>query len=387
MISCDRQDSLKKSMPSKVDQGVVLEYVERGIVSPRQIKEIRATYELSRRETEDLVCHLVAQGVCLLDDNNLERIYEVQKSIFYQNRRRCNCLLNRMPLHRLVSAFLVLPDTGEFIDVSAFRSLPSWRQYVRELSRLQMVTAGEQGSEVRLSEGFRGIQRAVHTYLDEGYVAGLRHSWRKEARANPTELAKKVCQSAFFPIVVLPVVREYYLSLPEVKTFISWIRGCSTQPPSMYEIVRHAMDGDELREVWWLLLAGSHSSSSAAIEDGSDVCFGCLKISECTPRFPGQYDRQAVSDLLRRYQDEITADFLDELEKGDSIEQLIPRLSGDRMLLKFAVDCNVVNSSKGFLESLEILDSTCDVLRKDAGAYCPLNDLWLLRSEFAERQT
>lgn len=370
----------------ETEDSVISGCVERGIVSPRQIKEIRATYELSRSETEELVRDLIAQGVCVLQDDTVERIHAVQKSIFYRNRRRHNCLLNKMPLHKLVIAFLVLPDTKERVDVSLFHSLPNWRQYARELSRLQMMAAGEERGAVCLSEGFHCLQRAVHTYLDKGYVAGLQHSWRKEAQANPMGLAKAICQSAFFPGVVLPVLREYYVSLPEVKKLVSWIGERTTQPPSMYDIVRHAIDCDELREVWWLLLAGSPSASPAAIEDGSDVCFGCLKINECTPRFAGLYDREAIYDLLCRYRGEIAAAFLEKLANGDAnIKELIPRLAADMMLLKFAIDRNVVQGAKTFLGSLKILDNRREVLHKDAGAYCPLNDLWSLRSQFAEQ--
>lgn len=369
---------------SKVKQSVILEYTQRGIVSPRQIKEIRTSYGLSHTQTEELVSDLIAHGVCILDDDKVECICTVQTSIFYQDRRRCNSLLNKMPLYKLIAAFLVLPDTEEAVDVSSFHRLSNWRQYLRELSRLRMVTRVKGKSEIRLSEGFQHIQRAVHTYLDKGYIAGLQHSWRKAARTDVMRLAETVCQSPFFSSVVLPIVRECYLSLPEIKKFISWIAECSTQPASMFDVVRYAIDYGELREVWWLLLGDVPSSSPTAIEGGSDVCFSCLRIDECTPRFAGRYDQESIHDLLCQYRDGIAAKFLEKVAGDDrNIDQLIPRLAEDVMLLKFVVDRDL-QRAKGFLDSLNILDNRHAILHKDAGAHCPFKDLWSVKSEFAE---
>lgn len=364
-------------MLSTVKQGVVLEYTQRGIVSLRQIKEIQTSYGLSHTQTEELVSELIAHGVCILDDDKVERIHTVQTSIFYQDRRLCNSLLNKMPICKLIAVFLFLPDTEEIVDVSLFHRLPNRRQYLRELSRLRMVTRVKGKSEIRISEGFQHIQRAVHTYLDKGYIAGLQHSWRKAAKANIMRLAETVYQSPFFSSVVLPIVREYYLSLPEIKKFISWIAECSTQPVSMFDVVRYAIDCGELREVWWLLLGDVPSSSPTAIEDGSDVCFECLRIDECTPRFAGRYDQGAVRDLLREYRYEITTKILRKLASGqDSIKELIPQFAGDSMLVKFAINCHVVRASKQLLQDIGVVERSAPIVFKSRGLYCPQQDFW-----------
>jgi kynureninase len=75
-------------MLSRVKYSVISEYIQCGIVSPRQIKEIRSTYELSHPQTEELVSELIAHGVCILDNDRVEYIRAVQTSIFSQNRRR-----------------------------------------------------------------------------------------------------------------------------------------------------------------------------------------------------------------------------------------------------------------------------------------------------------
>ncbi len=123
----------------------------------------------------------------------------------------------------------------------------------------------------------------------------------------------------------------------------------------MYDIVRHAINRGELREVWWLLLGDAPSSALAAIEDGSDVCFQCLRIGGCTPYFAGRYDREAILNLLRKYRDEIEAEFLQEMAE-DGIENLVPRLAEDAMLVKFAVRYSAVRPAKAFLGDINILD-------------------------------
>ena len=228
-----------------------------------------------------------------------------------------------------------------------------------------------------LSEGFRAIQKAIRAYLDSGYALSLKHCWRQAVKTDVVNLAATIFQSPFFSVVVLPVVREYYLSLPEIQEFVSWIAECQTQPPSMYDIVKHAVNHKEFREVWWLLLGDAPSSAPAAIEDGSDVCFKCLRIGECTPYFVGQYDRGAIRNLLRQYRDEVAAEFLQELAAG-SIEDVVPRLAKDVMLVKFVVRRSVVQTAKGLLGDLSILDKRHKILRKDAEFYCPLEDIWQL---------
>jgi hypothetical protein len=261
-----------------------------------------------------------------------------------------------------------------------FHDLPNWRQYLKELSRLRLVTAGDMKGEVRLSEGFRHIQKALYTYLDNGYALGLKYCWRRMVEIDVLDLATMVCQSSFFSAVVLPIVREYYLSLPEIKKFVSWIRECRSQPSSMYDILRYAISHRELREVWWLLLGDARCSAPAAIANSSDVCFKCLMIGECTPHFAGHYDQVAIRNLLYRYMDEIAAEFVQELADGN-IEDAIPRLAGDGMLVKFVVHHNVVRPTKVLLGDLGILKKGPKILRKDAGLYCPLKDIWPLERQ------
>jgi len=372
-------------MELRVGDDFISEYTQLGIVSPRQIKELQVAYELSHRQIEDIVSGLIAHGVCILDDDKAEHLRAVQTNVFYQDRRRYNSLLNELPLYRLIVIFLTLPDEEE-VKVVSFHDLPNWRQYLRELSRLQLVTAGERKDEIRLSEGFRRVQRATHAYLDSGYVLGLKHSWRQAVKGkNVVDLATTICQSPFCSALVLPVIRDYYLSLPEVQKFVSWIAECQVQAPSMYDIVKHAINHDELREVWWLLLGDVPSSAPATIEDGSDVCFKCLRIDECTPYFAGRYDQWAIGDLLRKYRDKIAAEFLQELADG-SIEDLVPRLAEDVMLVKFVVSHNVVRSAKAFLGDISILDKRYKILRKDTGLYCPLEDIWLLDRQLIEHR-
>lgn len=367
-------------MLSQVRDSIISEYIQRGIVSPRQINELRAVYELSHPQIEDLVGDLIAHGVCILSDDKAEYLRAVQTSVFYQDRHRYNSLLNELPLYRLIAAFLALPGEEGEVGVSSFHNLPSWRQYLRELSRSRLITAGERKDEIHLSEGFRCIQRAVHGYLDSGYAFGLKHCWRQAVKVDVIELAATICQSPFFSVVVLPVVREYYLSLPEVQKIVSWIVECQTQPPSMCDIVRHAVNRGELREIWWLLLGDAPSSAPAAIENDSDVCFKCLRIGECIPRFAGQYDREAIRNLLRRYRNEVAVEFLQELADGN-IKDSVPRLVGDGMLVKFVVRHNVVRPTKGLLGDLGILNKRHKILRKDAGLYCPFEDIWPLERQ------
>lgn len=195
-------------------------------------------------------------------------------------------------------------------------------------------------------------------------------------------LAGTVCQSLFFPSIVLPIFREYYLSLPEIEKLISWIAVCSNRPSSMFNIVRHAIDCGELREVWWLLLEDAPSSSPTEIEDGSDVCFECLRIDECTPRFAGRYDQGPVRDLLREYRYEITTKILQKLASGqDSIKELIPQFAEDSMVMKFAISCRVVRTAKRLLRDLDIVERSARILFKNSGLYCPRQDFWRL-SEF-----
>lgn len=372
-------------MELRVGDDIISEYIQLGIVSPRQIKELQVAYELSHRQIEDIVSNLIAHGVCIIEDDKAEHLRAVQTNVFYQDRRRYNSLLNGLPFYRLIAVFLELPDTKAEVEISSFHELPNWRQYLRELSRLRLITAGGRKDEIHLSEGFQCIQRAVHAYLDNGYVLGLKHRWRRAVEEDITKLATTICQSLFFSVVVLPVVREHYLSLPEIQKFVSWIAECQTQPPSMCDIVRHAISHEELREVWWLLLGDAPSSSPVAIEDGSDICFKCLKISECTPYFAGRYDRGAIRNLLRKYRNEIAAEFLQELAAG-SIEDLVPQLAEDVMLVKFVVSQNVVRSAKAFLGDISILDKRYKILRKDAGLYCPLEDIWLLDRQLIEHR-
>jgi hypothetical protein len=366
-------------LPQETDR-ILSEYTQRGVVSPHQIKEVQTVYGLSHRQVEDLVSDLIAHGVCILDDDKVEHLRAVQTSVFYQDRRRYNSLLNELPLYKLIAAFLALPGEEEELGISSFHDLPNWRQYLRELSRSRLITAGERKDEIYLSERFRCIQRALRDYLDSGYIFGLKHCWRQAVKVDVIELAATICQSPFFSVVVLPVIREYYLSLPEVQNLVSWIAECQTQPPSMYDIVRHAISGGELREVWWLLLGDAPSSAPAAIESDSDVCFQCLKIGECTPHFAGRYDRGAIRNLLRKYRGEIAAEFLQELADG-SIEDLVPRLAEDVMLMKFVVRHNVVRPTKGLLGDLGILNKRHKILRKDAGLYCPFEDIWPLERQ------
>jgi hypothetical protein len=369
----------------RVGDDFISEYIQLGIVSPRQIKELQVAYELSHRQIEDIVSDLIAHGVCILDDDKAEHLRAVQTNVFYQDRRRYNSLLNGLPLYRLIAVFLELPDTKAEVEISSFHDLPNWRQYLRELSRLRLITAGGRKDEINLSEGFQRIQRAVHAYLENGYVLGLKHRWRRAVKEDITKLATTICQSPFFSVVVLPVVRQYYLSLPEIQKFVSWAAECQAQPPSIWDIVRYAISHGELREVWWLLLGDVPFSSPVAIEDGSDVCFKCLKIGECTPYFAGRYDRGAIRNLLRKYRDEIAAEFLQELADGN-IEVLVPRLAEDAMLVKFVVSQDVVRSAKAFLGDIGVLNKGYKILRKDAGLYCPLEDIWLLERQLIKRR-
>jgi hypothetical protein len=369
-------------MLSKIRQEIISEYTKLGIISPCQVKKIQSEHELSHSQTEELIGDLLEHGVCILENHEVEYVRAVQASVFYEDRQRCNALLNTMFLDRLMATIFVLPYMEGSVDVSVLHRLSDWRQHLRELTRLQMVTAGEEEGRIRLSEGFLHIQRTIHTYLDKGYVEGLEHSWRELAKTDAVSLAKKVCQSPFFSSVVLPTIRECYLSLPEMRKLVAWITDCQDQPASLLDVVKYAVDRDELREVWWLLLGDTPSSSQTVIENGSDVCFECLKIENCTPRFAGRYDSKSIGNLLRQYQTEIAAEFLEEVSSGDgSIERLMPILAEDMMLLKFTVERRVVQRAKALLKSLDILDKRCAVLDKRSGMYCPLNDLWLVNSE------
>lgn len=372
----------KQNMPD-IDSAVIAEYVQLGIISPRTIKELQFRYELSDPETENLVSDLIARDVWVLSDEESDQLSAVQSSVFYQDRRRYNSLLNELPLRRLLSIFLALPEEVQDVPVTWFHNLPSGRQYLRELSRLRLVTAGETKDRVRLSDGFRRLQAAVHGFLDGGYVPGFKHSWRQVACQDAARLAVVTYESPFFATVVLPAFRDYYLSLPEVQKWTSWIGECKKQPPTMCDIVAHALARGESRELWWLLLGDAPSSAPAAIENGRDVCFKCLKIGECTPHFAGQYDRWAIHALLRRYRDNIAVDFLRQAADG-CVEAALPRLANDAMLIKFVARYSMVRSAKTLLAEIAILVRHSKVLRKDIGQYCPRRDIWRLDREIPD---
>ena len=68
-------------MVSKIEDSITLEYIQRGIVSSRQIKDIQVLHRLSNCHVEDPVSTLVAHGVCMLDNEKAEHL-KASKQVF-----------------------------------------------------------------------------------------------------------------------------------------------------------------------------------------------------------------------------------------------------------------------------------------------------------------
>ena len=58
-------------LPQETDR-ILSEYIQRGIVSPRQIEDIQVMHGLSDPQVEDPVSTLVAHSVYMLDDEKAE---------------------------------------------------------------------------------------------------------------------------------------------------------------------------------------------------------------------------------------------------------------------------------------------------------------------------
>lgn len=379
-------------MSSQIVDRLLPKYTHSGMITRQEIGELKRSFGLSRTQVEEMLSGLIARGVRILDDDEADYIDAIKRSVSYQDRSCHNSLLTRLSLEQLMIPFLALTDierevNGE-VDLDAFDVLPEWRKYLRALSRLRLLEFARRGEIVRVTEGFSQIQQAIHGYLDGGHVVGSKYNWRRSARAEPLGLARKTCESPFFSSIVLPVVREHFLSLPEVRKLGSWIMKCSTQPASMFDIVRHGVDSENLWAVWWLLLGDAPSPSGAVITDGSDICFTCLQVPHCTSRFDGRFDRDAIGSLLSEYQRNIGALFLRNVRGSvDKAEELIPELVRDAMLLKFAIDSRVVRTGKKLLMQIGVVDGSSTVLAKNKGQYCPHKDFWSLSDQSISRFT
>ncbi len=348
-----------------------------GVVSPHYLRDVQVQYALTDRATEALVSELIARDVWVLPDATIKEMAASQASIFSQDRHRWNCLFNELPLRRILAPFLLLPRNSRQVDIDWFLSPRRGRQYIREFSRLRLIAAGNAPGTIVLSEAFRTLQSALWDYLDAGYIPDVPATASAAGWDGALALASRTCGSPFFGNALLPAFRQHYLSLPEVAKWVSWIAACNRQPASMHDIVLHALERGEEQEFWWIALGDAPSSAPAAIRNGRDVCFRCLRVAECTPHFGGRYDPGNLARLLSWYREERASEFLNQASNG-KIAGAASSLAQDSMLTKFVVSYSVAVCQKSLLGELGILDGRSAVLRKDAGRYCPRADLWSL---------
>jgi len=172
---------------------------------------------------------------------------------------------------------------------------------------------------------------------------------------------------------ILPLIREHYLGLREVRLLVGWIMATGKEAPVMVDIIQAGLQKDRPDLVRGILFSNQASTADSALRNRQDVCFSCPPERRCLPI-------QNLDDpynILAEYRYTDMDTLIVKRYPGLSFERCI---ACDLLIIKFFVPYSIVVTGKKFMTDIHCLRESTTLLHKNTGRYCPYHDEWPIDS-------
>jgi len=190
-------------------------------------------------------------------------------------------------------------------------------------------------------------------------------------------------QAVNFPITVDTEEIQEMGSISKSERTQGILRILREMPPSkhkMVDIIEWLMEKGRHNELKHVILSDTPSTAPHTLHEGTDVCVSCIQERKCCDVLRSR-SREERIELLLQYRNELSKTLLTDIKmaSGDELHNLLNQLMLAPIHIKFGAAYALVVEAKTQLLRERLITSTCSVLRKDHGRYCPYNDIWELR--------
>ncbi|SDC27825.1 MULTISPECIES: hypothetical protein [unclassified Candidatus Frackibacter] len=347
-----------------------------GYVSADMVKEYMNRYNVDESSDQfELVTYLNEKNIDYSSNSNGEKILKDDKK-FIKNyyalqdveySKDNNVLLVDLRLNELLALLFLMQDEQKLMKKLENASRHKYKHDLVRLSLIDQNLSPTKKGE-KLSDAIIELIYEYMNYKDIITIKKENYSINELCKSKPI---KKLQHNEEFLNDAAPYLRRHFLSLPAVKLFVNWIKTINKQGKnSMFDIFQYLIKNEHYSELEWLLIGKKPSCGLKPIRKGTEVCINCKKhVSSCclTPELNSLNDKK---EYLLNLRNQKIKKYIAEM-KEDNYEMIKKPI-----YIKFLAPYCLVVRVKIFMRKIGILKSTNNILYKDSGKYCPIEDKW-----------
>ncbi|MGM0471921.1 MAG: hypothetical protein ACQEQI_06550 [Bacillota bacterium] len=334
------------------------------------LAEERRQYDISSLLVDKNIDYSSNDGEEIIKSNEQQKSFYVMQDVEYN--RVNNPLLVDLRINQLLALLYLMQAEDEFKDKLVKSSVS---KYQRDLVRLELIDSEKLVPTMRGKELSNDIIDLIYQFLDAQLISNLEDNNYSIKELCKSEPIKEIEKKSKFWNEAASCLRDHYLSLSTVRLFVNWIESVNRQGgDSMYDIFSYVIDNQCYRELRWLLVGDRPTSGKQPIRSKEDICFHCNN-NFCF----NEKELNIVNSDKQEYLFEM---------RNKKSKDLIQNISTDNfdklknpIYIKFLVPYNLVVRNKLFMRKIGLLKKDIEILYKENGAYCPIEDKWELDND------